>query len=64
MISYLCFIVTYGLIPLQDLRFQNLSDLNFDVTRSLKVKYNSAIRHGLHGLLLIYTVTTSLSLTF
>ncbi len=31
------FIVTYGLAPLQDIRFRNLSDPEFDLSRSIKV---------------------------
>ncbi len=37
------FIVTYGLASLQDIRIQNLSDFDFDLLRSLKVKYDSVI---------------------
>ncbi len=37
------FIVTYGLAPLQDVRLQNLSDLEFDLSRSLKVICNDVI---------------------
>ena len=29
------FIVTYGLVPLQDIRLRNLRDLEFDLSRSL-----------------------------
>ncbi len=35
------FIVTYGLAPLQDIWLQSLSDLEFDLLRSLKVKCDS-----------------------
>ena len=33
------------LVPLRDIRLENLSDLDFDLSRSLKVK-----RHGVIGL--------------
>ncbi len=36
--TYFIHVVTYGLDPLQDIRLQNLSDLEFDLLRSLKVK--------------------------
>ncbi len=50
--------------PLQDKRLQNLSDLEFDLSRSLKVKCDDVI--GLviiRGYLLICTAITCLTLT-
>ena len=49
-----CFSVTYGLAPLQDIRFRNLSDLEFDLSRSLKVKYDDVIGLSLYAFLLMF----------
>ena len=55
---YLCLIVTYGLtLPLlQDhlRKLQSLSDLDFDRSRSLKVKCDGVIGLSIYGFLLIY----------
>ena len=49
--------------PLQDIRLRNLSDIEFDLSRSLKVKCDDVIQLVIHGFLLIYTVITCLTLT-
>ncbi len=49
--------------PLQDIRLQNLSDLEFDLSRSLKVKCDDVIGLAIYGFLLTYTVITCLTLT-
>ncbi len=49
--------------PLQDIRLRNLSDLEFDLTRSLKAKCDDVIGLVIHGFLLICTVITCLTLT-
>ncbi len=44
MLSYLCLRVTYSLTaPLRDIRLQYLSDLDFDLSGSLKVKCDGVI---------------------
>ena len=48
--------------PLQNIMLQNMSDLNFDLSRSLKVKCD-VIGLSIYGFLFIYIVTTCLSLT-
>ncbi len=48
------FIVTYGLAPLQDIRLQKLSDLEFDLSRSLKVKCDSVIGLPIYAFLLMF----------
>ncbi len=48
------FIVTYSLAPLQDIRLRNLSDLEFDLLRSLKVKCNSVIGLLIYAILLMF----------
>ena len=50
-------------VPLQDIRLQNLSDLEFHLSRSLKVKCDDVIGLAIHGFLLTYTVVTCLTLT-
>ncbi len=45
------FIVTYGLAPLQDIRLQNLSDLEFDLSRSLKVECDGVNEFFIYGFL-------------
>ncbi len=49
--------------PLEDIRLQNLKDLEFDLSRSLKVKCDDVIGLAIHGFLLTYTVITCLTLT-
>ncbi len=44
--------------PLQDIRLRNVSDLEFDLSRSLKVKCDDFIGLAIHGFLLTYTVIT------
>ncbi len=48
------FIVTYGPAPLQDIRLRNLSDLEFDLLRSLKVKCDSVIELPIYAFLLMF----------
>ncbi len=48
------FIVTYGLAPLQDIGLQNLSDLKFDLSRSLKVICDDVIRLPIYAFLLMF----------
>ena len=50
-------------VPLQVLRLRNLSDLEFDLSRSLKVKCDDVIGLVMHGFPLIYTEITCLVLT-
>ena len=40
--------------PLQDIRLQNLSDLEFDLSRSLKVKCDDVIGLSLYAFLLMF----------
>ncbi len=52
--------------PLQGIKLQNVSDLEFDISRSLKVKCDDVIGLVIHGFLLTYTVImviTCLTLT-
>ncbi len=39
--------------PLQDIRLRNLSDLDFDLSRSLKVKSNGAVGLSMYEILLM-----------
>ena len=39
---------------LRDIRLRILSDLDFDLSRSLKVKYESAIGLSIYGFLLMF----------
>ncbi len=39
--------------PLRDIRLQNMGDLEFDLSRSLKVKSNGAVRLLIYDLLLV-----------
>ncbi len=48
------FIVAYGLAPLQDIRLQNLSDLEFDLSRSLKVICDDVIGLPIYDFLLMF----------
>ncbi len=48
------FIVTYGLAPLQYIRFRNLSDLEFDLSRLLKVMCDDVIGLSINVFLLIF----------
>ncbi len=50
-------------VPLQDIRLQNLSDLEFDLSMSLKVKCHDIIGIAIHGFLLIYSPLSSLIAT-
>ena len=45
---------TYGLAPLQDIRLQNLTDLEFDPSRSLKVMCDDVIGLSLYAFLLMF----------
>ena len=60
-----CLVVTYSLTLLlyKIYRLQNLSDIDFDLLRSLKVKCDGVIGLPMYGFLLIYIVITSLTLT-
>ena len=44
----------YNSAPLQDIRLRNLSDLDFDLSGSLKVKCDGVIGLFMYGFLLIY----------
>ena len=48
---------------LQDIRLRNLSDLEFDISRSLKVKCDDVMGLAIHGFLLTYIVITRQTLT-
>ncbi len=52
------FIVTYGLAPLQDIRLQNLNDLEFDLSRSLKVICDDVIGLSIYAFLLMLNIVT------
>ena len=39
--------------PLRDIRLRNLSDLDFDLSRSLKVQTDDTIRLAIYGFLLM-----------
>ena len=41
--------------PLQDIRLQNLSDLDFDLSRSLRVKCDSVIGLPIYAFLLMFS---------
>ncbi len=49
--------------PLQDIRLQNWSDLEFHLARSLKVKCDDVIGLDIHGFLMTYTLIICLTLT-
>ncbi len=56
-VSYLLvFISNIGpnLAPLQDIKLQNLCDFDFDLSKSLKVKCDSAIGLPIYGFLLMF----------
>ena len=54
MLSYYCLIVTYGLTThSQDIRLRNLSDLDFDLSRSIKVKCDTVIELPVYIFLLM-----------
>ena len=40
--------------PLRDIRLSNLSDLEFDLSRSLKVKYDGFLGRPIYGFLLMF----------
>ncbi len=44
-------------VPLRDIRLRNLSDPDFDLSRSLKIKYDGAIRLPIYGLIVTYGLT-------
>ncbi len=48
------FTVTYGLAPVQDIRLRNLSDLEFDLSRSLKVICDDVIGFSKCAFLLMF----------
>ncbi len=48
------FIVTYGLSPLQAIRLQNLSDLEIDLLRSLKVICDDVVGLPIYAFLLMF----------
>ena len=50
------FIVTYGLAPLQDIRLRNLTDLEFDLLRSLKVICDYVIGLAICAFLLMFNL--------
>ena len=43
--------------PLRDIRLLNLGDLDFDLSRSLKVKCAGAIGLPIYGFLLMFNIT-------
>ncbi len=49
--------------PLQDIRLWNLSDLQFHLSRSLKVECDGVIGFSIYSVLFIHIVTACLSLT-
>ncbi len=49
--------------PLRDRRLQNQSDLEFDLSRSRKIKYDGVIGLSIYDFLLMYIETAFLSLT-
>ncbi len=48
------FIVTYGLAPLQAIRLRNLSDLEFHLSRSLKVICDDVVGFPIYAFLLMF----------
>ncbi len=48
--------------PLQHIRLRHLSDLEFDLTKPLKVKIDDVIGNTIHGFLLTYKAITCLTL--
>ncbi len=50
MVSYQYLIV---MVPLRDISFRNLSNLDFDFSRSLKVESDDAIGLAIYGCLLM-----------
>ncbi len=48
------FIVTYGLAPLQDIMLRNMSDLEFDLSRSLKVICNDVTELPIYAFPLMF----------
>ncbi len=45
----------YNSSPLQDIRLRNLSDVELDLSRSLKVKCDDVLGLAIHGFLLTYS---------
>ncbi len=52
--TYFIVPVTYGLAPLQDIRLQNVSDLEFDLSKSLKVICDDVIGLSIYAFLLVF----------
>ena len=48
------FIVTYGLAPLQDIRLRDLTNLEFDLSRSFKVTCDDVIGLSIYSFLLMF----------
>ena len=48
------FILTYGLGPLQDIRLQNLTDLEFDISMSLEDIWDDVIGLSIYAFLLMF----------
>ncbi len=46
--------ICFNSAPLRDIRVGNLSDVDFDLSRSLKIKYDGAIRLPIYEFLLMY----------
>ncbi len=62
MISYV-FSTTYVLTRLsllRDMSFQNVSDLDFDLSRPLRLKTDAATELPIHGFILVYGLTRML----
>ncbi len=49
--------------PLQDIKLRNLSNLDFDLSKPLKVECNGVIGFPIYCFLFIYIATACLSLT-
>ncbi len=49
--------------PLHDKILRNLSDFDFDLSRSLNVEYDGVIVFSIYGFVLIYIVTACLNVT-
>ncbi len=50
----LTYLIIYGLAPLQDIRLRNLSDLELDLSRSLKVICDDVIGLPIYAFLLMF----------
>ncbi len=51
------FIVTYGLAPLQGIRLRNLTDLEFDLSRLLKVICDDVIELSIYAFLIMFNTS-------